>query len=135
PARAQYSAPTSGAPACAEDRKFATARTGARKLQRRWLARPGPTTGPSPPMLKFDRCDEVRAVDREQRLAAADVLISRIREHLLDPSGETRLHVALQPFVGLDVAGGVEAIAYVLSHHDRELESDPLPALRRDPYR
>src|SRR5208283_729366 len=76
--------------------------------------------------------DEVRAVDREQRLAAADVLISRIREHLFDPSGETRLHVALQPFVGLDVASGIEVIAYVLSHHGRELDSDQLPALRRD---
>jgi hypothetical protein len=30
---------------------------------------------------------------------------------LLDPSGETRLHVALEPFVSFDVPGGFEAIA------------------------
>jgi hypothetical protein len=38
----------------------------------------------------------------------------------------------LQPFVGLDITGGIEAVAYVLSHHGCEFESDHLPPLRRE---
>jgi hypothetical protein len=62
----------------------------------------------------------------------ADVLIGRIREDLFDPSSETRLHVALQSLVCLDVPRGIEALAYVFSCHGREFESDQLPPLRRD---
>jgi hypothetical protein len=54
---------------------------------------------------------------------------------LFNPSGETRLHIALQPFVGFDVSGGIEPIAHVLSHYLRELETDQLPAFGRDPDR
>src|SRR5271156_2874176 len=54
---------------------------------------------------------EVGAVNRKQRLSSSDVLIGRVREYLLDPSCETRLHVALETFVGLNVAGGLEAVA------------------------
>jgi hypothetical protein len=76
---------------------------------------------------------QVRAVDRKQWLASADVLIGRIREHLFDPSRETRLHVALKPFVSFDTPGGLQTIAHVLSHDGRELDSDHLAPLGRDP--
>ena len=75
--------------------------------------------------------DEVGTVDREQRLAAMDVLVGRIREHLLDPSREARLHVCLQSFVGLDISGGLQTIVDFPLHNGGEFEADQLPALRR----
>ena len=72
------------------------------------------------------RADQVGTVDRENRLALFHVLPGLIGEDAADPSRKTRLHIGGGLLVGLDGAGGADAIDEVLLRDSRELQPDKL---------
>jgi len=53
---------------------------------------------------------EVRAVNREQRLALLNVLIRRVGEYLLNPPGKSHLDVGQLRFIYGDIAGDADFI-------------------------
>src|SRR5713226_5898299 len=55
-------------------------------------------------------CDEVRAVDCEQRLAFAHEITGCVDVDLTNPSRKTRLHIRQTPFIRLDIAVEAEFV-------------------------
>src|SRR5208282_6036611 len=56
------------------------------------------------------RADQVRAVDGEQPLTPADILIGRVDGDILNPSSEARLYVGESLLVNVHVAGYVQFV-------------------------
>lgn len=73
--------------------------------------------------------DEFWAMNREQPLTFAHVLIGRIRENLLDVAGDSRLNVGKSCFVDSDAAGHANLILHRLPLDLAEFHADGLQAL------
>ena len=75
---------------------------------------------------------QVRAIDAEQLLPLAYILVVRIRPHILDPSRKACLHISQLLLVDVHVARCVQRLAHVLHLCYGGLHADLLQPLRRE---
>ncbi len=78
---------------------------------------------------------DVRTVNREEGLARSDRLVGRIREHLLNPAGEAKLHVGEPRLIGFDIADGADVFTDRAALDHASLHADALHALRAERHR
>ncbi len=90
---------------------------------------------PSRKQIFFLRCDQLGAVDGEERIALADILVSGIGKDLADVTREPDLHRRLKALVHIDSASRPNLITQLFVFDCAGLDSDAVHLFLRQLHR